>query len=123
MLHGQASVVDEEANRSGADEVAGRTVAPEGDRAANLGRDQDGRTSESAAAAVGVSSAVGTRCFRHRRGMATFLSVPIFGRYVSFAEREVIAAGVGLSARPMSRNDSPSRKRSHNSMRRRSYVL
>jgi hypothetical protein len=48
-----------------------------------------GVTSEAAAAAVGVSSAVGTRWFRHRGGMPTFLSIS--GRYLSFAEREEIA--------------------------------
>jgi len=50
-----------------------------------------GVTSEAAAAAVGVSQAVGTRWFRHRGGMPTFLSNPITGRYLSFAEREEIA--------------------------------
>lgn len=50
-----------------------------------------GVTSEAAAAAVGVSSAVGTRWFRHRGGMPTFLSTPISGRYLSFTEREEIA--------------------------------
>jgi IS30 family transposase len=50
-----------------------------------------GVTSEAAAAAVGVSSAVGTRWFRHRGGMPTFMAVPIVGRYLSFAEREEMA--------------------------------
>lgn len=47
-----------------------------------------GVTSGTAAAAVGVSQAVGTRWFRHRGGMPTFMSVPVAGRYLSFAERE-----------------------------------
>ena len=45
-----------------------------------------GVTNEAAAAAVGVSSAIGTRWFRHRGGMPTFMAVPIVGRYLSFAE-------------------------------------
>lgn len=50
-----------------------------------------GMSSEAAAAAVGVSSAVGTRWFRHRGGMPTFMTMPISGRYLSFHEREEIA--------------------------------
>ena len=50
-----------------------------------------GVTTEAAAAAVGVSSAVGTRWFRHRGGMPTFMAVPVPGRYLSFAEREEMA--------------------------------
>lgn len=50
-----------------------------------------GITSESAAALVGVSQAVGTRWFRYRGGMPLFMSSPISGRYLSFAEREEIA--------------------------------
>src|SRR5438552_14462333 len=42
-----------------------------------------GVTSEAAAARVGVSSAVGTRWFRHRGGMPIDLS-PATGRYLSF---------------------------------------
>ena len=49
-----------------------------------------GVTSEAAAATVGVSSAVGTRWFRHRGGMPIDLS-PATGRYLSFSEREEIA--------------------------------
>ncbi len=49
-----------------------------------------GITGEKAAEAVGVSSAVGTRWFRHRGGMPLFMSKPISGRYLSFAEREEI---------------------------------
>lgn len=57
-------------------------------------------TSERAAEAVGVSQVVGTRWFRHRSGMLLFMSRPISGRYISFAEREEIglhwARGVGV---------------------------
>ncbi len=49
-----------------------------------------GITSERAAEAVGVSSAVGSRWFRYRGGMPLFMSNPISGRYLSFAEREEI---------------------------------
>jgi len=49
-----------------------------------------GIKSEKAAEAVGVSQAVGTRWFRHRGGMPLFMSNPISGRYLSFAEREEI---------------------------------
>lgn len=50
-----------------------------------------GITSEKAVEAVGVSQPAGTRWFRHRGGMPLFLSSPISGRYLSFAEREDIA--------------------------------
>ena len=49
-----------------------------------------GITSEKAAEAVGVSSAVGTRWFRYRGGMPLFMSNHMSGRYLSFAEREEI---------------------------------
>src|SRR5450830_399588 len=59
-----------------------------------------GITSEKAAHAVGVSTAVGTRWFRHRGGMPLFMSNHISGRYLSFAEREEIGLlscqGVGV---------------------------
>lgn len=59
-----------------------------------------GITSEKAAEATGVSSAVGTRWFCHRGGMPLFMSNQISGRYLSFAEREEIgllrAKGVGV---------------------------
>ena len=42
-----------------------------------------GITSEKAAEAVGVSSAVGTRWFHYRGGMPLFMSNPISGRYRS----------------------------------------
>lgn len=50
-----------------------------------------GMTSEKAAEAVGVSQAVGGRWLRYRGGMPLFMSYPIAGRYLSFAEREEIA--------------------------------
>ena len=50
-----------------------------------------GITSEKAAHAVGASQAVGSRWFRYRGGMPLFMSKPIAGRYLSFAEREEIA--------------------------------
>ena len=49
-----------------------------------------GVTSEKAAQVVGVSSAVGTRWFRHRGGMPLFMSNQLSRRYLSFAEREEI---------------------------------
>src|ERR1041384_1019281 len=50
-----------------------------------------GVSSEDAAVAVGVSQAAGTRWFRERGGMATFMVTPLTGRYLSFVEREEIA--------------------------------
>lgn len=50
-----------------------------------------GRSSEDAAVAVGVSSAVGARWFRQGGGMATIELAEPGGRYLSFAEREEIA--------------------------------
>ena len=49
-----------------------------------------GITSEKASEAVGVSPVVGARWFRHRGGMPLFMSRPISGRYLSFAQREEI---------------------------------
>ena len=49
-----------------------------------------GITSERAAETVGVSPVVGTRWFRHRGGMPLFMSTPVSGRYLSFAQREEI---------------------------------
>jgi IS30 family transposase len=50
-----------------------------------------GVRSEDAAAAVGLSPAVGTRWFREGGGMRTVSRSPLSGRYLSFAEREEIA--------------------------------
>ena len=71
-----------------------------------------GITSEKAAEAIGVSQPVGGRWFRHRGGMPLFMSSPISGRYLSFAEREEIgllsAQGVGVReiARQIERSPS-----------------
>jgi IS30 family transposase len=50
-----------------------------------------GLSSEDAALAVGLSSAVGTRWFREGGGMRTVTRDPLSGRYLSFEEREEIA--------------------------------
>lgn len=59
-----------------------------------------GIASEKAAAAVGISPAVGSRWFRYRGGMPLFMSDPTSGRYLSFTEREEIgllsAQGLGI---------------------------
>jgi transposase-like protein len=71
-----------------------------------------GLTSEDAAIAVGASQAAGSRWFRERGGMATFMTVPLTGRYLSFEEREEIAllkaqgAGVREIARHLGRDPS-----------------
>ncbi len=71
-----------------------------------------GITSEKAAEAVGISSAVGTRWFRYRGGMPLFMSKQISGRYLSFAEREEIgllraqSIGVREIARRLGRSPS-----------------
>ncbi|HHQ4165396.1 TPA: transposase, partial [Pseudomonas aeruginosa] len=71
-----------------------------------------GITSERAAEAISVSSAVGTRWFRHRGGMPLFMSNHISGRYLSFAEREEIgllraqSVGVCEIARRLGRSPS-----------------
>jgi len=59
-----------------------------------------GLSSEEAALGVGASSAAGSRWFRERGGMATFMRDPLSGRYLSFGEREEIALlraqGIGV---------------------------
>ena len=50
-----------------------------------------GLSSQDAALAVGASQATGSRWFRERGGMPTFMLAPLSGRYLSFAEREEIA--------------------------------
>lgn len=50
-----------------------------------------GLSSEEAAAAVGLSPAVGARFFRHGGGMRNISSDQLSGRYLSFTEREEIA--------------------------------
>ncbi len=44
-----------------------------------------GFTSEDAAVAVGVSQAAGSRWFRERGGMPSFMLAPTTGRFLSFA--------------------------------------
>src|ERR671935_2189582 len=50
-----------------------------------------GRSSEEAAAAAGVSQAVGSRWFRDGGGMPPISLAPLSGRYLSFGGREEIA--------------------------------
>jgi IS30 family transposase len=69
-----------------------------------------GLTSEEAAIAVGASQAAGSRWFRERGGMPTFMLGPLTGRYLAFEEREEIAlmqaqgAGVREIARRLGRD-------------------
>ena len=60
----------------------------------------EGLSSEQAALDVGASQAAGSRWFRERGGMPTFMVVPLSGRYLCFEEREEIALlrerGVGV---------------------------
>ena len=71
-----------------------------------------GATSEDAAVGIGVSSAVGTRWFRHAGGVNPNLVVCVSGRYLSFAEREDLAVwraqklGVREMARRLGRSPS-----------------
>ena len=71
-----------------------------------------GLSSEDAAAAAGVSPAVGTRWFREGGGMPTVSLAALSGRYLSFAEREEIAilraqdVGVREIARRLGRDPS-----------------
>ena len=59
-----------------------------------------GLLAEEAASAVGVSSAVGSRWFRHGGGMPSIDLAALSGRYLSFHEREEIALmkaqGIGV---------------------------
>lgn len=88
-----------------------------------------GITSEKAAEAVGVSQAVGSRWFRYRGGMPLFMSYPVSGRYLSFAEREEIgllrAQGVGVReiARRLGRSPSTvSRELTRNAATRSGHI-
>ncbi len=71
-----------------------------------------GLSSEEAAIAVGASGAAGSRWFRERGGMPTFMVAPVSGRYLSFEEREQIAllraqgVGVRKAARSLGRDPS-----------------
>jgi len=80
-----------------------------------------GVTTDDAAAAVGVSPAVGARWFRHGGGMSPMDLGPTSGRYLSFSEREEIALlsaqgeGVRAIAREIGRDPSTiSRELRHN---------
>ena len=65
----------------------------------------EGLSSEDAAAAAGVSPAVGARWFREGGGMPTVSPGPPSGRYLSFAEREEVAIlhAQGASGRAIAR--------------------
>ena len=71
-----------------------------------------GTSSEEAALAVGVASAVGTRWFREAGGMRPISLAPLSGRYLSLAEREELAIlkakgfGVREIARQLTRSPS-----------------
>jgi IS30 family transposase len=71
-----------------------------------------GLSSDDAAVAVGASQAAGSRWFRERGGMSTFMLAQLSGRYLSFEEREEIAvlraqgAGVREIARRLGRAPS-----------------
>jgi len=71
-----------------------------------------GLSSEDAALAVGASQAAGSRWFRERGGMPTFMLASLSGRYLRFEEREEIAllraqgAGVREIARRLDRSPS-----------------
>src|SRR5438094_2602203 len=71
-----------------------------------------GWSSEGAAAAAGVSQAVGSRWFRDGGGMPPIALAPLSGRYLSFAKREEIAilhaqhVGVREIARRLGRSPS-----------------
>ncbi len=64
-----------------------------------------GLSSEDAAVTVGASQAAGSRWFRERGGMPTFMLDRPSGRYLSFPEREEIAIlnGQGVGVREISR--------------------
>jgi transposase-like protein len=72
----------------------------------------EGLSSEDAALAVGVSQAAGSRWFRERGGMPTFMLDEVSCRYLCFEEREEIAllgaqgAGVREIARQLDRSPS-----------------
>src|SRR5205814_8690959 len=65
----------------------------------------EGLSSEEAAIACGASGPVGVRWFRERGGMPSIELHALSGRYLSFAEREDIAAlrAQGLGVRAIAR--------------------
>jgi len=64
-----------------------------------------GLSSDDAGVAIGASSAAGSRWFRERGGMPTFMLAEPSGRYLSFREREEIAIlnGQGVGVREIAR--------------------
>jgi DNA-binding transcriptional ArsR family regulator len=105
---GKAGWVDDAVDGSGGDEVAGQAVAAArcGERV--LAADRGRLNSEEAALAVGASQAAGSRWFRDRGGMPTFMVLPLSGRYLRFEEREEIARlrAQGLGIRDIARRIS-----------------
>ena len=77
----------------------------------------EGLSSEDAALAVGASQAAGSRWFRERGGMPTFMLAALSGRYLSFQEREEIAMlkSQGVGVREIARRLGRSRRRSRGS--------
>jgi hypothetical protein len=73
-----------------------------------------GLSSEDAGVAVGASQAAGSRWFRERGGMPTFMLAPRSGRYLSFEEREKIAMrrAQGAGVREIARQLDARRRRS-----------
>jgi DNA-binding CsgD family transcriptional regulator len=71
-----------------------------------------GKSTEDAAAAIGVSVPVGSRWFRHAGGMPPVSLAEPTGRYLSFSEREELSllraqgSGVRAIAREMGRDPS-----------------
>ena len=59
-----------------------------------------GARSEDAAAAVGLSQAVGTRWFREAGGMRTVSRSPLSGRYLSHSADDLAAVAATLNSRP-----------------------
>ena len=88
-----------------------------------------GCSSDEAAAAAGVSAAVGVRWFREGGGMPSVPLAPVSGRHLSFAEREEIAIlrargrGVLEVARQLDRSPSTiSRELRRNAATRGGYL-
>lgn len=83
--------MDEGVDGQGAGEVAGgrRRCAATWSACFGTGRQRHGH--EEAALAVGAFGAAGSRWFRERGGMATFMRERPSGKYLSFEEREEIA--------------------------------
>jgi hypothetical protein len=84
---GQAGRLDEGVDGQACHEIAREAVITAGHRAAIA----TGCTSEVAATSVRLSQAAGTRWFRDRGGMPTFMVATLKGRYLSFEEPEETA--------------------------------